>query len=88
VIAVTVLCFAEDPQALLAEACRVLQPGGRIVLGELGRYSPWALARRLKGLLKETVYRRAHFFTRPELEELLTSSGFRDAAFRSAQGTR
>ena len=84
VIAVTVLCFAEDPQGLLAEACRILRPGGRIVLGELGRYSPWALARKLKGLLGETVYRQAHFFTRSELEELLTSSGFHDVAFRSA----
>ncbi len=84
VISVTVLCFAREPRALLAEAFRVLRPGGRIVVGELGRHSPWALARRLKGLIAETVYRQAHFFTRSELAELLTSSGFCGVSFRSA----
>ena len=84
VISVTVLCFAREPRALLAEAFRVLRPGGRIVVGELGRYSPWALARRVNGLFTETVYRQAHFFTLAELAELLTGVGFRDAKLRSA----
>lgn len=84
VVSVTVLCFSEQPHALLSEAHRVLRPGGRIVLGELGRYSPWAVIRRLKGLLSKTVYRTAHFFTPSELADLLTGTGFRDVSIRTA----
>ncbi len=84
VISVTVLCFAEDPSALLAEAHRVLRRGGRIVVGELGRRSLWAVARRVKGLFAETVYRQAHFFSRSEIAALLTGAGFRDVHLRSA----
>jgi hypothetical protein len=31
-----------------------------------------------QGLVTETTYRQAHFFSRPELAGLLTGAGFRD----------
>lgn len=39
VTAITVLCFVPDARRAAAEMVRVLRPGGRLVLGELGWYS-------------------------------------------------
>jgi ubiquinone/menaquinone biosynthesis C-methylase UbiE len=39
VFAVTLLCLQSDPAAVLSELARVLAPGGRLVVGELGRWS-------------------------------------------------
>jgi ubiquinone/menaquinone biosynthesis C-methylase UbiE len=49
VIAVTVLGFVPDAQRAVGEMARVLVPGGRVVLGELGRYSVRAAERRVRG---------------------------------------
>jgi ubiquinone/menaquinone biosynthesis C-methylase UbiE len=45
-IAVTALCFTPSPEQAVAEIGRVLRPGGRVVIGELGRWSAWAAWRR------------------------------------------
>ncbi len=39
VLAVTVLCFVPEATTAVREMARVLVPGGRLLLGELGRYS-------------------------------------------------
>jgi ubiquinone/menaquinone biosynthesis C-methylase UbiE len=84
VFIVTVLCFAADPQAVVNEAFRVLRSGGRIILGELGRYSSWALTRRVRGLLGSTTWRDAHFFTSRDLRSLLEGAGFTDTTAAAA----
>ncbi len=76
VVVVTVLCFAVAPEAVVAEAFRVLRPGGRIVLGELGRFSSWAVWRRFRGLLGHARWRRARFFSPSGLGSLLGRAGF------------
>lgn len=73
---VTVLCFARDPQAIVSEAFRVVRPGGRLILAELGRYSSWAFARRVRGLVGSATWRHAHFFSPRELRRLLRNAGF------------
>lgn len=49
IVAVTVLCFVPDAEGAVTEMARVLKPGGRLVIGELGRWSLWAMQRRIRG---------------------------------------
>lgn len=51
VVAVTVLCFVSDASVAVREIARVLRPGGRLVIGELGRWNTWAARRRVRGWL-------------------------------------
>ena len=81
-LAVTSLCFVRSPDQTIEEARRVLKPDGRLVLGELNHFSPWALWRRLKGIFTDTIYNQAHFWGRRELERLLKRKGFRIGAAR------
>jgi ubiquinone/menaquinone biosynthesis C-methylase UbiE len=75
VLAVTVLCFVEDPAASFRELARVLRPGGRVVLGELGRHNLWAASRRVRGWLGSPTWRAAHFWSRGELRRHLREAG-------------
>jgi ubiquinone/menaquinone biosynthesis C-methylase UbiE len=52
VVAVTVLCFVRETDRAISEIARILKPGGRLVIGELGRWSLWAAIRRVKGWLE------------------------------------
>ncbi len=84
VIAVTVLCWVTDRAAAVQEMARVLRPGGIVVIGELGRYSLWALARRMRGWRGEKFWRQAHFWTTDELRCLVESGGLEFNAVRGA----
>lgn len=82
-LAVTSLCFVRSPDQTIEETRRVLKPKGRLVLGELNRFSAWALWRRLKGFFTDTIYNQAHFWGRRELERLLRRKGFCVSAART-----
>ena len=77
VLAVTVLCFVDDAGPAVRELARVLTPGGRLVIGELARFSVWATERRVRGWLGASTWRRAHFWTRAELAALIRQAGLR-----------
>lgn len=83
VLEVTALCFIEHTEAVIKESFRVLKPKGTITIGELNRFSYWAFLRRLKGLLKKSIYRQARFFTIKELSRLLETAGFKDLKWSS-----
>jgi ubiquinone/menaquinone biosynthesis C-methylase UbiE len=74
-LAVTSLCFTTDPAGALREIARVVKPDGRLVLGELNRWSLWALQRRAHALVRPTTYRHAHFRSIRDLRSLLAASG-------------
>ena len=75
VVMTSVLCTVQDPLVALSEAARVLRPGGRLVLGELHRYSIWALTRRLRGWLGNQFWRGVRFWTVGEIRAMVHHAG-------------
>jgi ubiquinone/menaquinone biosynthesis C-methylase UbiE len=84
VLAVTVLCFVDDPTRAVSEMARVLEPGGRLVLADLGRFSTWAAWRRVRGWLGSSTWRGRHFWTRDALERLVHDAGLTVEQVRAA----
>lgn len=72
VVSVATLCFVDDPRPMIEEMVRVLKPGGRLILGELGRWNLWAATRRVKGWLGSKLWRTAHFRSQGDLIDLST----------------
>ncbi|CAG0982007.1 hypothetical protein MYXO_01912 [Myxococcaceae bacterium] len=76
--------FVPDAQRAVGEMARVLVPGGRVVLGELGRFSVWAAERRVRGWLGASTWRRAQFWSRSELAALARGAGLHAANVRGS----
>lgn len=83
VVVVVTLCFAGDPSALLAEARRVLVPGGLVVLGIVPAESAWARRYAELGRAGHPFYRGARFLSLCELRDLLEVSGLAVVGARS-----
>jgi ubiquinone/menaquinone biosynthesis C-methylase UbiE len=75
---VTVLAFIPEPALVLDNITRVLKPKGRLVIGDLGRWSLWALSRRIRGWQGAApLWASARFWTSGELRRLVEESGLR-----------
>lgn len=79
VVSVATLCFVDDPRPTIREMVRVLEPGGQLILGELGRWNLWAAQRRVKGWLGSKLWRAAHFRSREDLVALADEVGLQNA---------
>ncbi len=84
VAAVTILCFVEDPAPIFEEIARVLRPGGRLVIGELGKWSPWAAARRVRAWFGSALWQKGRFRTARELRALARRAGLEPTCVRGA----
>jgi ubiquinone/menaquinone biosynthesis C-methylase UbiE len=84
VVAQTILCFVEDPLPVFREIARVLKPGGHLVIGELGKWSTWALERRIRAMRGSTLWKKGFFRTSNELRDLAARSGLVPDCVRGA----
>ena len=75
VAAVTILCFVKDAQPVFQDIARVLCPGGRVVIGELGKWSTWASARRVRAWFGSRLWHKGYFRTPGELRNLAEGAG-------------
>ncbi len=75
VTAITILCFVEDAAPVFREIAGVLRPGGRLVIGELGKWSTWAAGRRIRAWLGSRLWRRGQFRKANELRGLAEQAG-------------
>ncbi len=74
-LVVTTLCFVDSPARMLAEARRILKPGGRLVIGFIDRQS--ALGQDYLAHQADSVfYREATFYSADEVAWLLLDTGF------------
>lgn len=84
VAAVTILCFIADAAPVFAEIARVMRPGARLVIGELGRWSWWAATRRIRAWLGSRLWRKGRFRTARELQGLAAQAGLVAGPVRGA----
>ena len=74
---VTTICFLDDPLRALAEAARVLRPGGWLVIGFVDRAS--FLGRMYEQHKdKNAFYREATFYSVTDVQHMLRRTGFQD----------
>lgn len=84
VVAMTILCFVKDATPVFHEIARVLRPGGYLVIGELGKWSWWALERRLRAWFGSSLWKRGVFRTPNQLSGLARNVGLIPAGVQGA----
>jgi len=76
VFLITTLCFLESPLEVLKEAYRILQPGGKVVLGLILKDSPWGQHYQQEKMEGHRIYKHATFYQCNEVARLTIQAGF------------
>jgi ubiquinone biosynthesis O-methyltransferase len=84
VTAITILCYIEDTPPVCRELARVLRAGGRLFISELGKWSTWAAARRVRAWMGSRLWCAARFRTAKELRGLVEQAGLDTESVRGA----
>jgi len=81
VLMVTTICFVDDILQSFKEACRVLKPGGCIIVGFVDKESE--LGKEYSDKSNTSVfYKDATFFSAQEISGYLTDTGFENPVFK------
>jgi len=75
VLVVVTICFADDPERLIAEAARALHSGGVMVACIVPRDTPWGRLYRSRARLGHPLYSAARFYTVDEVERMTEKAG-------------
>jgi len=75
VLSVAAMAFIESPQRAIAEMYRVLNPGGRLVVGALNPDSAFGRAYLAEAQATETPFRHAHMLSPADLITMLGEYG-------------
>ena len=73
---VVTLCFVDSPRRTLGEAARLLETGGKVVLGLVLKESPWGQFYQREKETGHRFYRYAMFYAYAEVDMLLKQTGF------------
>lgn len=84
VVAVSMLCFVSDAGRAIREMARVLRPGGRLVMGELGPSGVWTMVRRIRGWLGHPTWANVRYRSARELAGLFEAQGLEVPTCRGA----
>jgi SAM-dependent methyltransferase len=68
-------CFLTEPAMVLNECCRILKPGGHLVLGMVPLSGAWGKSLQAKKEQNHPFYRHATFCQAREVVSLLEESG-------------
>jgi SAM-dependent methyltransferase len=74
-LVVTTICFVDSPDAMMAEARRVLRPKATLVIGFIDRNSPLG-QHYLSHRSESAFYRDAVFYSVKDVDKLLRQAGF------------
>lgn len=77
------LCFVKDAGAVIAEAKRVLKPGGGLIIGVINRESPWGRLYLQKKEEGHPIYKHARFYSVSEVVKMLKKTGMNVEAYAS-----
>jgi len=81
ILMVTTICFVDDIDKAFKEACRVLSPGGYLIIGLVDRNSPIGQIY-LRHQNNSVFYKEATFYSVDEVLEIMKQTGFSDFSFR------